>query len=290
MRHLILAFYAAATLLPAQETASVLALDRQGQPVLDLKAEEVRLLADGRPMTVSSFTRLDSALASPTLVLFDLLNTATGARGSLPQQIAQAMERAEIKTPVLLYLLSAVGTLEPVHATLDQAMRNTSVIRPSSLDPVGARVKATYQALADVYAVLAPYRGRKTIVWITHGVPISALSTSGTPIDYLPALKKLAGGMASEQIVIYPVQASIRGNTPEDSSHDTLQELAGLTGGRYYPGDTVEKALTEALRDTAASYVLAFPAKSDGKFHTLRATCTRPGVRLQAQQGYSVKP
>src|SRR5438067_7803673 len=121
MRHLSLAFYAAATLLPAQEIASVLALDRQGQPVTDLKAEEVRLLGDGRPVTVSSFTRLDSALASPTLVLFDLLNTATGARGSLPQQIAQAMERAEARTPVALYLLSASGTLEPVHGTLDQA-------------------------------------------------------------------------------------------------------------------------------------------------------------------------
>jgi VWFA-related protein len=285
----ILTFLAAATLLAAQETVSLVALDRQGTPVPDLKVSELHLSDNGQPMPIGSFGRLSNPAESPLIVLYDLLNTATGARSNVPEQIVQSFHRIDPQKAVSLYLLSASGDIVPVRepSQLDAAMRNTSIIRPKNLDPTGARVKATYEALGSLYKIIGSQPGRKSIVWITHGVPLSAISTAGTPIDYLPVLKKFAAGLGREQVVINPVQQNINASgQTTDSSRDSLQYFADLTGGRLYTNETIDRAITESLRDTADSYVLAYDAPTDGKFHTIRITCTRPGVRIQSRTGY----
>ena len=282
-----------ATLLAAQETISLVALDRQGAPVADLKASELQLLDNGQPMTISSFGRLSNPAESPLIVLYDLLNTSTGARSNVSEQIVQSLQHAESKAAVSLYLLSANGEIVPVPdpSRLDAALRGTSVIRPKNLDPTGARVKATYEALASLYKTIGSQPGRKSIVWITHGIPLSAISTAGTPIDYLPVLKKFAASLGREQVVINPVQQNINAaSQATDSSRDSLQYFADLTGGRFYTNETIGRAVTESLRDTADSYVLAYDTPTDGKFHTIRITCTRPGVRIQSRTGYFAEP
>src|SRR5262249_47287436 len=139
----------AAAVLPAQETISLPALDRQGHPVPDLKAGEVQLTDNGQPVAIISFARIKDGSASPTVVLYDLLNTMTAARGNVPRDIAQSLERTEASSQVYLYLLAADGALTPVHglgsaessgwphdasAILDAALRNTNTIRPKYLD------------------------------------------------------------------------------------------------------------------------------------------------------------
>ena len=116
------------------------------------------------------------------------------------------------------------------------------------------------------------------------------MSPNGTPVDYLPVLRKLAAMLGQAQIVLYPVDQTTRPNVSKsDTSADTLQQFASITGGRLYPNGNIEKAIGGALSDNAASYLLAYQSpdmKPDGKYHTIRVTCTRPGVRIQAQQGY----
>jgi VWFA-related protein len=294
---LIVSFFAATLLLAQEEAVSVLALDRQGRPVTDLKSDEIQLFDNGKPAPITSFGRLANPSASPTVIVYDLLNTATGARGNVPQQIARAVQQAEGKASIQLFLLTADGAISPVvvaqdaETGLENAMRGTSVVLPKHLEPIGARVKATYEALGQLYNTVRSKPGRKTIVWISHGVPTSAISTSGTPVDYMPVLKKFASGLGREQVVIYPVQQTIRaGAAPNDTSRDTLQEFAEWTGGRLYSNETIDKAIAEAVRDTDASYVLNYAAKADGKFHTLRLDSARPGVHLQARKGYFAEP
>jgi hypothetical protein len=75
----------------------------------------------------------------------------------------------------------------------------------------------------------------------------------------------------------------------DDTSPNTLSAVAVITGGRVFPTETIDRAAVEILRDTASSYVLTIGAKPDGKFHSLRITCARPGVRIQARSGYFAK-
>ena len=82
MSILVATILAAATLLAGQETISLVALDRQGEPVLDLKASELQLRDNDQPMTIASFGRLGNPAESPLVILYDLLNTVPGARGS----------------------------------------------------------------------------------------------------------------------------------------------------------------------------------------------------------------
>ena len=55
-----------------------------------------------------------------------------------------------------------------------------------------------------------------------------------------------------------------------------FKRFAYLTGGRLYPNETIEKAVAEAVRDSAASYVLTYAPKSDAGFHPLRSPAPGP--------------
>jgi hypothetical protein len=106
---------------------------------------------------------------------------------------------------------------------------------------------------------LTAYPGRKGVVWITHGVPLHGMSQNGTPVDYLPVLKKLAGTLGQAQIVLYPVEQTISAAvSSSDTSVDTLQQFASITGGRVYPNGNIEKACAGALNDSVASCLLAY--------------------------------
>jgi len=305
MRALVIIVLLATAVLPAQERAYLVALDRQGQSIDDLKSGEFELLDNGHAQPIASLARLEKASPSPIVFFYDLLNTGIYARATVQQQIVQALQNLPPNVPSYLYLLNGDAQLVPIHgvnaaetpkwpneagALLDGALRNTSVVRPNNLSPVGARVNATYAALIRVANEIANLDGRKNLVWITHGVPTYGVSTDDTPVEYLPILQKVAAGLAHEELVIYPVQqtaGALPGAT--DTSPEMLRTVAAITGGRVFLTETIDKAAAEVLRDAASSYVLTFAAKPDGKFHSLRINCKRPGVRIQARSGYFAK-
>ena len=66
----------------------------------------------------------------------------------------------------------------------------------------------------------------------------------------------------------------------------TLEQFADLTGGKVYQND-IEKAVKEVTATSGSGYVVEYDApRPDGKYHKIRVTCSREGVRLQVKQGY----
>jgi hypothetical protein len=62
-----------------------------------------------------------------------------------------------------------------------------------------------------------------------------------------------------------------------------------MTGGRQDAGKDIGAAVRQAMTDVGTSYQIAYypPAGNwDNKFHKLRITSTRKGVRIQAKTGY----
>ena len=106
---------------------SVVAEDKQGRPVLDLKAEELVLSDGGRPERIVSFSAqpLPSAAAkalpagtfsnrlgrqadvatSVTAILFDGLNTPMARQSYARQQVLAFLKQVEPGTPMALYTL-----------------------------------------------------------------------------------------------------------------------------------------------------------------------------------------
>jgi VWFA-related protein len=300
---LILALIAAALPAASQQAISLLALDRQNQPLLDLQPSDLRLSANNHPLAIDSLTRIQTP--SPVVILYDLLNTTIGERGDSPPQIAAALQTLPPLSPIYMYVLTGDAALVPVHGIgepevpgwprdagtlINSVLRNLGAARGHEYAATGARVSATYRALVQVGRLMARKPGRKSIVWITRGIPLHMVSVNDVTVDFLPMVKEVAGTLVAGQVAIYAVKQT---TSPEagtlDSRPETLAQFASITGGRAYLTETLDRALADAVRDAASSYLLTFhAAKPDGSFHTLRVTGNRPGMRLQSPQGYLV--
>jgi VWFA-related protein len=350
---------------PAVVNLNVVALDSKGQSVMDLEADDLRVWDNGKPQKISAFRRRQSRLSTPaplgpreyanragnviphaTVILFDQLNTQFADRGYVSNQLVNVLQKFESPDNLYLYLITTNGGLYPVHglpgneedaakdsswtrdiqAKLSEALRITLAHRPTDLViDIDARVRATFETLSMVAARLAAVPGRKNIVWLTHGVPIS-LSPARTGladwIDYTPFIQQLSQTLDHADVSIYAVQQSPPGsNSPGQAdesrmgsaaagpagrggmaasgdatapgsglgSEQTLDEFARLTGGRAWENNDIGAAIKQAITDAKQSYLVSYappPENWDGKYHKIRVTCARKGIKLQARQGY----
>lgn len=319
--------------------------DRGKQQRIAVFRRNERKPEDAAPPAPNTFSnRSASAPPHAVVVLFDLLNDHIASRGYAQHEIVKAIERLPSGDDIFLYLLTMAGKLYPVRPLpgpegppaaasagwgkqigplLDRGMRDVFMARPPEMVwDVDYRVRTTYTALSEMSAALAAIPGRKSIVWITHGIPIAiGPRRTGTDdwIDYSGYLRQLSLRFDESNVAIYPVVLSPPGmseptSATDDSprpgggisrptmdagdpvrgveSLDTLQQFAGLTGGRTYMED-VKSAITEAVDESRAGYLIEFdphPQKWDGKYHKLRVTCARPKVRVETKKGYYAYP
>ena len=134
---------------------------------------------------------------------------------------------------------------------IDQAVKKFYGLRPiEDFDPE-LRIRMTLAALDALGGQMQQIFGRKNVVWVTHGVPLSYVNVvTDLPVDATGRMRVLAEKLELAQIVVYPVQQSIEGAGQDVGSlaKQTLELFAGLTGGRVYPSDSVDKALHAGAR------------------------------------------
>jgi len=316
---------------------NVVAVDARGQTVADLTREGFQVFDGGKLQHIASFRRNDvkplraappqpneysnrsgAPLSRATVILFDLLNARFDDRAYAVNQLIPALQHVEASDSLFLYILTLDGTLYPVHPLpdpkttartpakpwtddikplLDEASRKLFVLRPAYLQ-VDERVRMTYAALEALASRVAGTPGRKSIVWISHGMPISIGSRAGTfdEIDYTPLLQRLTATLDRANVAVYPVRlpGSLAPGASDTlgsglASTETLEEFAGLTGGRAFGTVDIAGAIAQAAGDARMSYLIAYDPpldKWDGKYHKIRVACSRKGVRLQTKQGY----
>jgi VWFA-related protein len=319
---------------------NVVAVDLHGEPVTDLTRDEFRVVDSGKPQSIVFFRHREGPRALPpalrpnefsnrgganipraTLILFDLLNESFGTRGAAADQLIHFLESLETADYVYLYLLTLDGRLYPVHGLpaaqseasraesvpwtrqikplLNQAMRSVLQFRQFDID-VAVRVQLTYLALDRLGLELSRVPGRKSIVWITDGVPIElgpGRSDTGDFVDFTPQLRQMSEALDRSGVAIYPARQVMLGS-PDNvdgsayngiASIETLNQFAAMTGGRPDSGKDIGGAVRQALADMRTSYRIGYyPAAKnwDDKFHKLAVTCTRKGVRIQTKTGY----
>ncbi len=215
---------------------------------------------------------------------------------------------------------SAAPWTQNIQQRLDTAFQHVYRMKPYLY--TDDRVMGTFMALESLATRLGAVAGRKNIVWITNGVPIAIgprRSGIGMPIDYEPVLQQLSESLDRAGVAMYPVdlsgpgmqstvQAASNSPTPNGgamsqpsqsqempgvASADTLEQIAGLTGGRAYVNTDIPGAIKQALRDARSSYLIGFyppPGSMDGKLHKLKLKCSRKGVRLQTRTEYMAYP
>lgn len=187
---------------------------------------------------------------------------------------------------------------------------------------VGDRVSATLEALKRISRSVAAYSGRKNLLWLSAGIPLSKdLLTSGVigARSYEPEIRETTDLLADNQLAVYPVD--VRGLLPNflpdassdierhgtlagpgaasvigfrsamlGASHQAMDYFAEETGGRaYYNRNDIDHGIETSVKDGSAYYSLGYyPDNKDwnGKFRKIEVKVLRKHLRVHYRRGY----
>jgi VWFA-related protein len=302
----------------AQEPArlvrlDVVALDAAGQAVSGLTADDFQIADQNKPQKIAIF-RPSGALAKPgaheysnrtapsahaTAILFDFLEQSRAERLDAAKKLAASIKKLDASEPLSLYLLTPEGTLVPMGAQgdgkwradidklLGDAVKKYNHERPAGMGTEDV-VKKTYVALESIGKDLAPLPGRREIVWITSSAPYVMNPQIQCTADwwdcalYVPHLSVTLGSLG---VTVDPYTYVSLG---VDASR-TMEEMAGLTGGHAYLNQDLSDVVKGIGAQSPGVYSIGYvpPAESwDNKFHRLRISSEKKGLKLQARQHY----
>ena len=116
---------------------NVVAVDKHGQPITDLTADDFQISDSGKPQKISFFRRNGETTGqgqdpapsanqfsnraadrppNAIVILFDLMNLGFGARGMAANQLVRNLSSLQSANSLYLYLVTLDGRLFPVHA------------------------------------------------------------------------------------------------------------------------------------------------------------------------------
>ena len=283
----------------AGERVSVLftALGKDGKFVTGLKAEDVRVTADGEPVRSFDLTRQKGV----RLFLTVAIDTSASQENLLPSTkvLADLLVRSVMlpgTDEAAVVTFSTDTTLEQ-GMTKDVARVRRAIARVAFVPPTGyvgggvivgapplrsAGATGMWDAVWVVSREVMPRwlgPGRRALLLITDGV-----DTSST----LKSNKAINAALASE-IVVYAVGVADEKNF-DGVDKDALRKLAGRTGGRaFFPKKIGE--LTGIFRqiqeELDSQYVVTFAPPSgarEGSFHKIKIEIANPALRGQDVQ------
>lgn len=143
---------------------------------------------------------------------------------------------------------------------------------------------------------LAGYRGRKNLIWISEGFPLSlypdALMGDQALIveDYSPLVEKIADDLMASQVALYPISAAGVSKDDQFSAQTAMSSMAQRTGGKtFFNRNDLDTGIRGSLDDGSVYYTLEYYPKNkswDNKFRHIKVKLSRPGVKLQYRDGY----
>jgi VWFA-related protein len=131
---------------------------------------------------------------------------------------------------------------------------------------------------------LALLPGRKSLIWVTPGLPPTVLNGHGDMRDNTVAVLNDANVALSA--------VDMRGLTMGNPAPKIagMQQLADATGGQvYHDRNDIDGAIAEAMEASHTNYTLGFylaDNERDETFHKLAVQVNRPGLELHYRLGY----
>ncbi len=174
------------------------------------------------------------------------------------------------------------------------------VARPGPRDGAWAATRQrqnildTFSALKAIARLVRPAPGQKNLLWLSASFPLRIRSAGGGPTSFDSFHTDAEAAMRelnAANVTLYPIDA--RGLSVSPLAHiniGTMQEVAELTGGQaYYNGNDLGRMVRSAIEDSRDAYVLTYAPSEyaeDGRYHRVRLTTARRGVRIRHRPGY----
>jgi len=333
---LIAAFLAILALVPAhpaaqqfvlssQDRARLIAVDfvvvgADGQPVTDLRADEVTLKVDGRARPIRSLEYVSLSAEAALLpygsnatsdggrsvvLILDQFTIRPGREAAIKAQVAEFLRLIGPRDRVALLTLphGALSVdLTTDHQRVVQALSRITGQAPprESADEAGCRSSATLTALR---ATLDDLRGGEAPVAIAFFSsqlsapvgPTAAPSPSAAMRTLAPCeirtdqFKQVGAAAASARAQFYVIQPELAGT---DGGRAGLEHLTGATGGPLlHLGEGADAALARVARETSGYYIARVepePSETTGTVRGLSLTVTRPNATVRQRPQLSV--
>ena len=155
---------------------------------------------------------------------------------------------------------------------------------------------AAFRGMIFLAQTLAGYPGRKNLIWISEGFPLSlypdsVMSPEIMQIeDYSPMVEKIADELMGAQVALYPISAAGVSKDDQFSAHTAMASMAQRTGGKtFFNRNDIDTGVRTSLDDGSTYYTLEYyPANKtwNNKFRHIKVSVGRPGVKLQYRDGY----
>lgn len=296
------------------------------------------LLADSTSSTTSPATTLNffsnhiqsspTGANSVTVILIDAVNTAFRDLPYVRSQVIGFLQKVHPEDQVALYLLtpSKLYTLHDFTNDSETLLRmvrdgKSSADHPEDPGDVRARkllndtfaeanrffqggrgiIESTNLAMRQIASNVANIPGRKNLIWISDGFPLTMGFGNASAIrddrpDFATSLSITAQILGDADVAVYPVDAHgliapDGGDGAVVTSHfDSMVLIANGTGGHaFYNTNDISGAIRTAIDDSRTSYLLGYYPTNDswdGRFRAVTVKVTRPGVHLRYRTGY----
>jgi len=260
---------------------TVTVLNRAGEPVRDLKAEDFDVQEDGVTQTVSYFSAGagDEAVPLHVGLLFD---TSESMERDMPFSRNAAIRF--LNTFPKAADFTFVGFAEEVRAARYSQSEFPRLVERIRNSKAKGRT-ALYDAVTVHLGSAFEQAGRKVLVLYTDGGDTSSSRTWDQTVRLL----------RTSDVTVYPIGFLASRGSARLMQQSQLMEMARLTGGRaVFPGNMkeLEPMYSEIAAEIHAQYVLGYvPANAarDGKWRKAEIRLKRPSserLQLRTRQGY----
>jgi VWFA-related protein len=332
----------------------VVVTDGKGRPVQRMKASDFTLLEDGVPQVLSSFeehhpitpeeaAKSAAAVKLPpnhftnydpvpnesaaTVFLLDALDTPVEAQMYLRDQMIAYMKTVPAGTKIAIFQLDTQMRMIQGFTSDQEVLRqvvSSKRNRPESSPLLGGpggqvyeRLRQDYlrQGLQGLARYLAPFPGRKNLIWFIGSVPIPIYGPGAdVPFpditSFIDDFSKTTDVLTLSRIAVYPVDSrglqsdpkfgaansqSSQGNIARFASrqfyqHGYLDDIAEATGGKaFYNTNGLKDAIAEVVDTGSNYYTLSYSPSNrdwDGGYRKLQVKLAEQGLHLEYRRGY----
>ena len=167
------------------------------------------------------------------------------------------------------------------HALLLSALHDAIPV----LRQPGAEYYSELQGLQRLSEYLAPYPGRKNVIWFS-GDPQQLFGFAQDPNLNPGALRLLYDHLDSQRIALYPVD--VRG--PGLGDHIQMEQDARATGGRaYFNTNALARVAEKIVRTGSDFYTITYSpqdSRPDSKWHAIKVKVDGGQYHLSYRSGY----
>jgi VWFA-related protein len=277
---------------------NVKALNRVGQPLIDLKPEDFTIYEDGSRQEISHFRPVDAPVN--LILLLDLSGSTKNKRKAMQEAANRFIDVLPRQDNVAI--VAFTRKYRPLTDFTDDKAKLKSVLKDiKDISGDTAFYDSMWKAL-DRLDQLSD--ARKAIIVLTDGEDDSIESTDPTEHTFEQLLERAS----EEDVTIYPIYFSpsnhydkvgllfgggnLMGSDKSRIAAKQLSDLAEQTGGEIFSAQR-EENLEDAYRRVAAElhtlYSLAYSPdnlKHNGEFRKVTVKVSRDGAVARTRRGY----